>query len=377
MVRSAVRFRLSSQSCKRTVRLCDGFATSTPLWAAIVAALGCGLGVHALRADEPVTFANLVEPGPNDADEPLAREFSLDRAAQFLDSAALSWQKEKQCFTCHTNYAYLYARPLASPDAPAHREVRKFAEALVAERWKTEGPRWDAEVVATAAALAFNDAASTGSLHPLTREALDRMWTVQRDDGGWEWLKCNWPPMEYDDHYGVALAAIAVGVAPENYRDAPAAKEGMARVRKYLQANPPQNLHHWAMLLWASKWQPDLITPAERSATVNDLFSKQNADGGWSAAALGDWNREDGSPQTRDVSDGYGTGFVLYVLGQAGVDKGDARIERGVGWLKTHQRQSGRWFARSLYQDHMHYLSHAGTAFSVMALATCDASAGR
>ena len=39
-------------------------------------------------------------------------------------------------------------------------------------------PRWDTEVVATASALAIHDAATTGTLHPTTRKALDRMWTL-------------------------------------------------------------------------------------------------------------------------------------------------------------------------------------------------------
>ena len=54
--------------------------------------------------------------------------------------------------------------------------------------------------------LAFNDAATTGKLHPVTRQALDKMWTLQREDGGWTWLKCDWPPMESDDHFGVTFA---------------------------------------------------------------------------------------------------------------------------------------------------------------------------
>jgi squalene-hopene/tetraprenyl-beta-curcumene cyclase len=43
-----------------------------------------------------------------------------------------------------------------------------------------------------------------------------------------------------------------------------------------------------------------------------------------------------------------------------------------VDWLKSHQRESGRWFTRSLHQDSMHYITHAGTAMAVMALAACD-----
>ena len=82
---------------------------------------------------EPVTLANVVPPGENQRDEPLAAEFSRERAARFLDSAALDWQKSRQCFTCHTNFAYLLARPSISTDAPAHAEVRDFAEKLVTE----------------------------------------------------------------------------------------------------------------------------------------------------------------------------------------------------------------------------------------------------
>ena len=78
------------------------------------------------KAAEPVTLDNVVDPGPNDPDEPLAAEFSLDRATHFLDSVALTWQKEQKCFTCHTNFAYLYARPAVSSDATAHRRSARI-----------------------------------------------------------------------------------------------------------------------------------------------------------------------------------------------------------------------------------------------------------
>ena len=56
---------------------------------------------------EPVTLENVVEPAPNQSDELIAAEFSLDRAATFLDSASLQWQKQRKCMSCHTNYAFL------------------------------------------------------------------------------------------------------------------------------------------------------------------------------------------------------------------------------------------------------------------------------
>jgi squalene-hopene/tetraprenyl-beta-curcumene cyclase len=346
------------------------------------AAWGCGLlsacvavGVagpavsSSIQAEDEVTLANVREPAANRADEPLAKQFSLPAAVHFLDSAALDWQKQRQCFTCHTNYAYLYARPAVAADGAAHATVRRFAEELVRDRWPDKGPRWDAEVVATAAALAFNDAATTGELHPLTRVALDRIWTLQREDGGWNWLRCDWPPMESDDHYGATLALIAAGVAPGSYAETDAAKSGIAKARAYLRANPPPGVHHQTMLLWASTYVDELISAEERKATIEKLWGMQRPDGGWNLASLGRWNRQDGSSQDHNSSDGYATGFVTYVLRVAGVPADDVRLKKSVAWLKTNQRESGRWFTRSLFKDNRHFISHAGTAFAVMAIA--------
>jgi squalene-hopene/tetraprenyl-beta-curcumene cyclase len=71
-------------------------------------------------------------------------------------------------------------------------------------------------------------------------------------------------------------------------------------------------------------------------------------------------------------SDGYATGFAVYVLRQAGKPVNDDAVQRGVAWLKKNQRASGRWFTQSLNTNYAHYVSHAGTAFAMMALQACD-----
>lgn len=328
-----------------------------------------------LFAAEPVTLENVVDPGANAKDEATAESFSLEKAVHFLDSASLNWQKERQCFTCHTNYAYLYARPLIDADVDAHRTVRSFAEKLVTERWEERGPRWDAEVVATAAALAFNDASTTGKLHPVTRTALDRMWTLQNEAGGFDWLKCDWPPMESDDDYGVSLAALAVGVAPGDYAQTDKAKAGIAGIKRFLTKNPPPTLHHRAMLLWASKHLDGLMTEKQKTDAVNELLGAQKEDGGWNLASFGKWGRDDGKEQDTETSDGYATGLAVFVLHQSGVPADKSELQKGVAWLKANQKASGRWFTRSLHKDSKHFISHAGTAFATMALATVDQAA--
>jgi squalene-hopene/tetraprenyl-beta-curcumene cyclase len=125
------------------------------------------------------------------------------------------------------------------------------------------------------------------------------------------------------------------------------------------------------MLLWASSYVEGVLTEKKQKATVKELMSLQKADGGWNLASLGQWTREDDKDQDTATSDGYATGFVVYVLRKAGISADDARIKKGVAWLKANQRESGRWFTRSLNRDSKHFISHAGTAFALMALAEC------
>ena len=317
---------------------------------------------------------NLTSAGPNHADEPRAPELSLRKARQFLDEVALAWTRGLRCGTCHTNHAYMVGRPSLGHATPAAIEVRQFFENY-ARSFDTDRERveWPTQVVATAVTLSLNDATTSDMLHPMTREALEWMWALQRDDGSWDWIKTNRPPLETDDYYGVVFAAVGVSHAPGGYATSPDAKPGLEKVRTYLRQNTPPNLHHKAMLLWASTRLPDLMPPSEQAATVKELLALQRADGGWSLASLGNWARRNGTPNDRQhaPSDGYGTGFVVYVLRQAGVPPEHPAITRAVSWLKTNQRESGRWFTRSLTTDTYHFISHAGTAYAVMALKAC------
>lgn len=312
----------------------------------------------------------------NSPDEPNVKQLSFVKAGEFLDHQSRAWTQIKKCGTCHTNYPYLLARGQLGGDLTALQEVRGFFEKRIAN-WdsgkKEDLPKRDTEVIATAATLALQDALTTGKLHPLTRKALDRMWTLQQPNGAWDWLKCGWPPLEHDDYYGVVYVAVAVGHAPDNYAETEQAQKGLAGFRKFFKNNPPPSLHHKAMLLWASAKIPGIMSDRLKKSTIQELRTIQKADGGWSLPMLGDWVGSDERPNDRNApSDGYATGLVIYILRQAGVPAGDEAIQKGITWLKSNQRESGRWFTKSINTDRYHFITHAGTAYAVLALKACE-----
>jgi squalene-hopene/tetraprenyl-beta-curcumene cyclase len=258
-------------------------------------------------------------------------------------------------------------------DGTVQQQIRAAAEQAVEQgEWQSQDPNRTAQSVILAAALATHDSRTSGTLHPTTRQVLDRMWTFQREDGSWAWpIRCKWPPSEIDEYFGVALAALAVGMAPGDYRKTPQAVRGLEKIRGYLSRNRAATPYQRGMLLWASRQLDGVLADADEKATVQELLSLQRPDGGWSFASLGNWQRSDGKPQDTTTSDGYGTGFAIYLLRLAGLAEGHSQIQKGIEWLKTHQRQSGRWFTRSANKDNKHYITHEGTAFAMMALAAC------
>ncbi|NBO93195.1 MAG: squalene--hopene cyclase [Planctomycetia bacterium] len=340
---------------------------SLSLTAALVAVSSL---VLAASKDEPA-----YNPGPNKADEPAAKSFSLEQAGKFLDHVGSKWTSDRKCGTCHTNVPMMWAKPALKSVSAEEKNVRKFFEERVAN-WdrgqKGDAPRWDTEVIVTGVTLAIHDAKTTGKLHPMSETALNRMWKLQKPHGAWNWLKCNWPPQEHDDEFGAVFAAVGLSLAPGGYAKSDTAKAGLEKLRNYLTKTPMPSLHHKAWLLWASARLDGLMTAEEQQKTVQALRALQKPDGGWSLPSLGAWEGYDKRENdTKAASDGYGTGLVVFVLREAGVSKDDPALVKAVQWLKTNQRVSGRWWTRSLNTDRAHFIANAGTAYAVMALDAC------
>lgn len=302
----------------------------------------------------PMSLADNVSIPTISATEPLSSGFFLENAVRSLDATSLGWQKNRQCLACHTNVSYLPARALLSTVGPALDEVRTFALGYVRTKWTH-----DAYVVPIAFALAFSDAFHKKTSTEEVKEVLDQMWVVQEADGGFAWFELNKPPAESDEHYGVTLAAIATGVTP-GYKTQPQAIAGLVKIRSYLESNPPTNLHHKTMLLWADSYGLDLLSPTLKTQYIEELRAVQRQDGGFSLKDL--WK---GTAESHS-SDGYATGLVLYVLSLNQIEKDDG-IERALDWLTKNQRESGRWFTPSVNSG-PNYLSNIGTAYALMGL---------
>ncbi len=327
------------------------------------------------QGSDPITLANVVDPGKITAEEPIADTFSARKAARYLDTASLYWQKTRRCAACHTNMVYLFARPALNSVAKDSGEVRGLFEEYVTKRWKKAPPHEEQDTVVVPAGLVFNDVQTSGTLAPTTREALKVMWRFQRDDGGWGWRNDGFPPMEYDEHYGATLAALITGIAPDGYAQTEEAIEGLKKIRVFLKNNPPLSLHHRAMIAWTSCYVDDLMDGPQRAKTLDELLALQRPDGGWSTPGLlADWKglkRMDGKPHDTRTSDAYATGFVIVLARELGRPPEDPRLQRGIDWLLKNQRSSGKWYTRSTSRDKHHYISNTGSAFAILALQAC------
>lgn len=358
---------------------------------------------------------------------PPAADWDQAAARRYLDARMDAWwanakslrtgTAETKCLSCHTAVPYAWASPALRHAQGVHeptaheQRILEFVRRRVAYA-SVDQPYYDhsedkkiesrgVEAVLNAVVLTTRDLelrSSEPSAHTVL--AISRLWDVQRGDGAWDWLNFGLEPYESPDamFQGATLGALAVGSEPGMRASAnEKGRAGLEKLRGYFRsALGSQRLFNRAWALLASSRLDGILTASEREAIVQDLESRQRADGGWSLADLGTWRwtRPEAPfapPGATDsallaVSDGYATGLVVYVMRQAGRPVESGAVRRGQQWLLQHQAPErvgdpawAPWRAHSLNYDREHggtrgepwrrmFMSDLATAFGVLAL---------
>jgi squalene-hopene/tetraprenyl-beta-curcumene cyclase len=323
-----------------------------------------------------------------EAAEPVRETFSLERALDYLDRGAIAWTREKNCVSCHTNGSYLLTRPALSDFAGApDPEVRDFFASEVATFQKMDEARMmkgltPSKIVYLALGLAEWDRHVTGSLSPETEAAIEVMFRAQSSDGSFRNLDC-WPPLESSNYHSATAAAMAVAAAPGWIEgvETGASRKGFEKLKDYLREIEPPHDYGKVLLLWAEARLPGLVGRDRVDAFLQVLRDQQREDGGWSLRTFsapekwGGGNRAEKLRAEADfaspASDGHMTGLAVLVLRESGVAAEDPAVRRGVEWLLANQRESGRWWTRSLSTDKYHFITYSGTCYPLLALAKC------
>jgi len=388
--------------------------TNTPYWhrplasCALASCIAASLVVVAFsgRTAKPVLAADK-------SGDAATAGWDRQAAERYLDGREVWWQTWDRtqkdhgtyCISCHTQAPYGLARPslrqqLGEPaPAGAERAMLDSIEKRV-HMWKEVEPFYldakygagkevqsrNAESVLNAVILSSYDARA-GHLTDTARMAFDNAWALQSTRGptagAWIWQNFSYTPWESpeSEYHGAALMAVAVGKAPDRYRDDPKIAAHLAALTAYLSSHyETQPLLNKVVALWASNWFPQVLTGAQRAKLLEDIYARQRTDGGWCLTDLGTWERMDNS-QLETRPDGYATGLTVLVLEETAASdahlKARARepIAHGVAWLVANQdKATGAWPAWSLNKnrdpnsDVGKFMSDAATSYAVLAL---------
>jgi len=316
----------------------------------------------------------------------------------------------------------LNALVLASHDAPSGH-LSDDTGAAFANMWAEQvvnGPATAPGAPVSRPAASASTAAPAKSNYDTPSASTAPAYADHPDQlGAWRWLRFKNEPWEADDSdfYGAALAAVATGTAPENYRLRPEIQRNLKLLRDYLNRHAASaTLMNRVVALWATAKIPGLLDLDQQRALLTDILDRQQSDGGWSLPSLaGDWPRHDNTPQDPQ-SDGYATGLIVYVLQQFAPARDPAQprsrfdgealpatrrkpelawldgnlqphLASAIHWLATHQDPAtGYWPSASLNNsdakhigpETVRFMNDAATAYAVLALTSLpDASAIR
>jgi squalene-hopene/tetraprenyl-beta-curcumene cyclase len=378
----------------------------TAILSLLAAQVACGAETPAADAKPWAKFqykSEGIEVPAATADEPRVKAFGPDTvraAAKYLDDGAHHWVREKSCIACHSTGVYMVERSALTKQFGKPSEVvledfiksvpaspGKPGDSALASIWRSSGlASWDKHV--------------TGKLSEHTEKSLRHTVMILPEDGLYKNIKLVEIPYITTRFQMTVQAARAMVTAPDwlaGLKD-PELLTRIERMKKRLREHQPVSDYELALKLQLAALMPDIVPQDVRDAATAMLWRQQQPDGGWSTRRMSDvmnWRQEIFPPSEKykwteamdpqvvaliqnepdaasPGSDPYMTAFAIVLLRESGVPASDERIQRGIAWLKSNQRVSGRWWMKSLYRDTYHYITYISTAQALRALALCD-----
>lgn len=304
-------------------------------------------------------------------------------------STAFNAQIDGKCYSCHhqslPSAAFAYARDHGfQVDAKQSAEQAKvvqtiFEQARPLVEKSATNPAADKELdlilvdpsISVGYAL-FGLSAYGVKPDPATQAAARYLMRKQTPEGYWPVWSAR-PPLEASEFTSTALAVrgMKIYAGPAVATDV---AQHIKRARMWLQSTRPKTNEDRTFRLLGLRWSG--AETGDIKAAAADLLAQQNDDGGWG--------------QTRGAaSDAYATGQALVALNQGGdVPVGHSAYRRGTFYLAVTQQKDGSWFVAKratpvqpffdagFPHDQSQFISCAGSAWAVMALALTQPAGG-
>jgi len=321
--------------------------------------------LHVLEAQRP-TYRSLSDRNPDLADWKNSPRHAAQRGIDWLQPAAIEWQKDHNCFGCHIQAQAVMGLAIAKKnDYRVNDRTLKELVAFTESQQHADGSyvrEDDGEPSTPFAAmeLAYWDDLQGLGRNPALIKSVDWLAAKQQPAGHVpykDWLACGVRAVEQGATMTTANSLVAferafVETHDARYRDA------ADRARAWIVSSAPVTTQDkvFKILALARFGGPERKPLVER--IVEQLILEQHPRGGW---------RECNDPSTTDPNP-FSTGQVLYAFKQAGVGINSSPFIRGVKYLLATQSGDGSWPADP-HAFHTLGAPHAASMWAIIGLA--------
>jgi len=257
---------------------------------------------------------------------------------EWLQSAAMDWQQEHQCFGCHVQSQVLMGLTVAkkndySVNEDTYNDLYDFVKKMQHEDGAYHDNFHKTATQFAAMGLSYvDDFKGTKDDKPMLKSA-DWLLTAQKEDGEMP-IDHTEPPI---DQGSIMTTANSVTAFDQAFKESGDKRFEQAKEKalSFLASAKEETTQDkvFKILTLSLYGRPDQKQGV--GPIVEQLKREQRDDGGWA--------------ETKDMkgSNGYATGQVLYAFKKAGISVNSPEFGKGVRFLLDHQKVTGDWPAEN------------------------------